>query len=362
MDMSIDIEFMAPLFELSPNAVIGAENDTVRFANPAAQALLSVRAGDAVSTCLPDYIVSDPSESFIASGMIHAKQLEVIVTRSGGFTLYTLPRPRYEHSDPMPESMLAELGSFLLTLRLALDSVIRSIGPETAPSLKTYTEVLYQCYYRMKRLHDHASMVSSLTKEQLPFNPRLLSLTEICGDVCATTDRLVADMGVSILFEAQDRLAPVTGDARLIEILLFNLLSNSLLHTPSGGAVRVSLSQQGSRCIIAVDDPGSGIPAEKISDLFSVGSETALTDSTAGAGFGLALVKGIAGIHNGIVLAESIPDHGTRIRVSLPIARPEDMLEVREPPVAYRKDGMNLALTELSVVLDKSLYTPKMFD
>ncbi|MCV5388648.1 ATP-binding protein, partial [Escherichia coli] len=81
----------------------------------------------------------------------------------------------------------------------------------------------------------------------------------------------------------------------------------------------VSLSKQGSSCVIDVRDMGIGIKAEdaeKIFSLFYSGVNNKSADS--GTGMGLAVAKGIITAHQGEI--QSMPvSEGTLIRIRLPL-------------------------------------------
>jgi len=64
----------------------------------------------------------------------------------------------------------------------------------------------------------------------------------------------------------------------MIQRILANLLDNAIKYTPSGGAVKVSLSEKdGREALVTVHDTGIGIPADDlpISSSVSTGATTA---------------------------------------------------------------------------------------
>lgn len=357
--MSLDISALASLFELSRDAVTGIENGVVRFANPAARELLGVREGDSAGQYFPEDVLRSDAERFIASCVIGGRSASVSVTRQDGLTLCVLPREE-RSADNLAGCAAAELGALLMTERMALDRMIDLCGAETGGETGKYASILYRSHYRVKRLQEHLAMASLLRKRELPCSRQLLALDEVAAGVCSTTRALAADSGAEVRFEA-DEVFPILGDRRLLEVLLFNLLSNSLLHARSGGTVRVSLTRQGRRCVLAVDDDGEGIPAERLAELLPENAAPDMADPAAGVGLGLPLVRGIAELHGGAVLLESRESVGTRIRVSFPLLPPEESMKLKEPEL-LRPDGADLALTELSVALDRSVYTRRMFD
>ena len=363
--MSLEPRSLEALFELSRDAVIGTENKnrTVVFVNPAARELLGAQVGAPASRFIPREIIDEPSERFVAAAQIGGESVDISVTRQEGLSLYILPRSSVSDTlDSLPEAAAAEMGSLLMTERLALDRLTDLSRAEADDKLSPYVSVLYRNYYRVKRLHDHIVTAVSLRKNAVSFHPRLVSPEEIFRDACDTVRSLLTGNDVSLVFEAPEEPCLISGDPRLLETLLFNLLSNSLLHTHGGHTVRVSLTVQGHRCVLAVDDAGTGIPPERLSTLLTEGWEPDLTDPGAGTGLGLIIARGIAELHGGTLLIESRRDVGTRLRVSFPLAEDNEIMHLRGPEISYRSDGMDLALTELSVVLDKSVYTHRMFD
>ena len=360
MDMSLDYSALGPLFALSRDAVTGIENGIVRFANPAAQKLLGVREGDDAGQVFPEDILRSPSERFVAAGSIGGRSLTVSVTRHSGLSLYVIPREE-PSADRLPEGAAAEMGALLMTERMAIDRLVDLSGAASGGGdAEKYASILYRTHFRAKRLQTHLAMTALLQKGALPCEQKLVALDEVAADICDTTRSLAADTGVELRFEAGEPCR-ILGDRRLLEILLFNLLSNSLLHTKPGDTIRVTLAPQGQRCILAVDDNGEGIPPDRLAELLPGGAHPDMANPAAGTGLGLPLARGIAELHGGVLLLESREDGGARLRVSFPLLSQTESFELNEPE-PMRPDGADLALTELSVVLDRSVYTPRMFD
>ena len=270
MDMSLDIKDLAALFELSRDAILGEEDGVVRLVNPAARAFLGAKEGDAAEAYFPADIVRAPMTRFVAAGKIRGHSLTISVTRQKGLSLYIVP---YHESlnDPIPEGAAAELGTLLMTERMALDRLVNLIDAEDGEAAAQCTSILYRTHYRAKRLQEHLAMASLLRRNALPYEPHLLTLEDIVADTVSTTKSLTAKTGITLLQEC-DEGCHIRGDRHLIEVLLFNLLSNSLLHTKSGGTIRVTLAKRDRYCILGVDDSGDGIPSMRLADLFPDGS------------------------------------------------------------------------------------------
>ena len=365
MDMSFDPKEISGLFEMSRDAVLGIDRDSILFLNPAAAALFQAKPGDPAENCIPNYILTVPADQFVASIRIHDRAGYATVSRSGGFVLICVVLPPAENVIPaILTGSVRELSGALMATRLAADVLIKHLDAETDEKVVSHSTILYQNYFRMKRLCDHISKADSLQRGIQHFAPRVVAIDHMCGELCASVNHFLTPSGITLEFEAEPGKYNTLADLSLLETLLLNAIANSIAHLQdvcNGARVRLRLYQRGDRIILAVDDNGSGIPTERLSTVIHSQTPTSLPDAATGAGLGLMIARGIAELHGGALILESREGVGTKLRVSLPIRLPEDPI-LHTPAVTYNKEGMSTILTELSVILDKKFYNKTMFD
>ena len=135
---------------------------------------------------------------------------------------------------------------------------------------------------------------------------------------------------IALTVETPER--PITAwiDARHIETLVGNLLSNALKFTPEGGRVRVRLDGDDEGAEVSVLDTGPGITPEHLSRVFERFFQAEKSERQPGSGIGLALARELASLHGGTLTAESIPGKGARFVLWLPrdaSAAPEEVSE-----------------------------------
>lgn len=110
-------------------------------------------------------------------------------------------------------------------------------------------------------------------------------------------------------------------DAMRVRLLLKNLLTNALCHSPPGAApVELSVAAAGDDVLIGVRDHGVGMSpedAERATEPFYRADESRCRD-TGGLGLGLYLCRRIAEAHQGRLDIDSREGHGTTVTVRLP--------------------------------------------
>jgi signal transduction histidine kinase/CheY-like chemotaxis protein len=115
--------------------------------------------------------------------------------------------------------------------------------------------------------------------------------------------------------------APITGDPDRLRQVIWNLVSNAIKFTPSGGLVQVEARRVGADVEVTVRDTGRGIAPEilpYVFDRFRQADSTS-TREHGGLGLGLALVRHLVELHGGTVTAASAGEgQGATFVVTLP--------------------------------------------
>jgi hypothetical protein len=124
-----------------------------------------------------------------------------------------------------------------------------------------------------------------------------------------------------ITVETEIDPAATTGDPRLLERLIGNLVENGIRHNVDGGWLRIGTGQTDDRVWLHVSNGGPVIASADLDLLFEPfrrgGRERT---APRGAGLGLAIVRLIVDSHHGRLQAAAPPFGGLAIRVELPAA------------------------------------------
>ncbi len=120
-----------------------------------------------------------------------------------------------------------------------------------------------------------------------------------------------------IELEFEQKLTSLRLDRILIEILLGNLIKNSIQAMPEGGRIRIKAYQDHGKPLFEVQDNGIGMPEDKIKDIVKpfYRIDKSRSRKTGGAGLGLSICSNIAKLHQAELIINSQPGIGTTVKV-----------------------------------------------
>ncbi|HYC57123.1 MAG TPA: ATP-binding protein [Candidatus Binatia bacterium] len=132
-----------------------------------------------------------------------------------------------------------------------------------------------------------------------------------------------AGIGIDTVFEWDG--SKLFGDPTRLQQVVWNLLTNAVKFTSSGGRISVKLERSDHQATLYVTDTGQGIAAEFLPHVFDRfrQANASITRQHGGLGIGLSIVKQIVEMHGGQVTVRSDgTDCGSCFQVDLPLALP----------------------------------------
>jgi len=128
--------------------------------------------------------------------------------------------------------------------------------------------------------------------------------------------------GIELRFIESEFLPQLRSDARLVRLILSNLMANAVKFTERGVVEVILRPGSDGEQVLAVRDTGPGIRAEDRDGLFEPFSQPDSTRALqqSGVGLGLALVRAMVSALGGRVWLESEVGRGSTFSVAIPIA------------------------------------------
>jgi PAS domain S-box-containing protein len=176
-------------------------------------------------------------------------------------------------------------------------------------------------------------------KVQLDVQP--INLQEvISGAVDAVRPSAEAKkLRLSVMLDA--KVGRTRGDPNRLQQVFWNLLTNAVKFTPSGGRIDVLLERVNSHVEVSVEDTGIGIRPEFLAFAFDRfrQADASTTRRHGGLGLGLSIVKHLVELHGGSVRVKSAGEgQGATFVVALPISvlrqTHEDVARAERPTFA----------------------------
>ena len=141
-------------------------------------------------------------------------------------------------------------------------------------------------------------------------------LAGLCASVIELSSALAVYKNVTIGLDCEERPLVIRLDYEKIERVLYNILSNAVLHSYDGGRVAVSIARSNGQAVISVRDFGEGISPGRLARIYD-GFKTG-PDRSGGIGIGLPLSNEFVRMHGGTLLLESVEGAGTAVTIALP--------------------------------------------
>ncbi|UQX86694.1 ATP-binding protein [Jatrophihabitans telluris] len=216
-----------------------------------------------------------------------------------------------------------ELRTPLAVIQTELD-VTLSDPKASVEDLRRMGEVLRDATNRAQRLADALLALARLQGREgqgLEVS-EAITINDLIPNAVAAAESEAATRGIVISSEGE--AVRTTGDPRLLERVIGNLVENAVRYNVPGGWVRIEVSHdvRGGfpAAIIVVSNSGVAVAPEEVEGLFDAFRRggRARTQQR-GAGLGLSIVKAIVDAHHGAIRAEAQPAGGLRVEIALPL-------------------------------------------
>jgi len=196
------------------------------------------------------------------------------------------------------------------------EMLIRKKDPTTVP--RAAFEVMDSAEQAIALINDLLDL-SRLDEDRLKPVFQDVSGELVGGQALSRVTPAATGKGVNLVLDAADNLPSCHTDARRVEQILVNLLTNAIRHSPTGSEVTLAVSRDVAHLVFTVRDQGPGVPAEDLERIFDV-YVTKAGEERQGTGLGLPLSRRLAQLMGGELFAVSHEGGGGEFVLQLPVA------------------------------------------
>jgi len=242
-----------------------------------------------------------------------------------------------------------ELRTPLTSIKGALGLVLGGAAGGVSADMRALLDIARTNTDRLVLVISEILDVMQLERGQVLIQPVAMNLHPSVDRAIYAVASQATAANISIETHVASTLPPVVGDARRIEQVLVNLLTNAIKFSGAVKRIVISACVRESMLEVSVQDFGRGMTEEFRERLFSKfeHAQGALTRESQGVGLGLAICRHLVQAHGGKIWVESKAGEGSTFTFSLPIS------ETSALPAAAVERPARLATTpRLVLVID----------
>ena len=280
----------------------------------------TVRVSDEVfwrkdGTSFPGDYVARPQidTDTLESGEI--KAIGVVVA----FTDTTERRALDRMKDQFISTVSHELRTPLTSVRGALGLLSGSTLANRPDKARQMLNIAINNSDRLIRLINDILDIERIGNGRVELHSTTCSIEELLRRAASLQQNLIPKPDIHIFINAEG--VTVWADPDRILQTLNNLISNAIKFSYPGGEIQLTARNlDENEAIIEISDQGSGVPADKLEEIFNSFHQVDASDSRAlgGTGLGLAICRSIVTQHGGRIWATSNSGKGTTFHFTLP--------------------------------------------
>ena len=211
------------------------------------------------------------------------------------------------------------LGSILANAETA-EAILKSQSPDIAelPDIIELKDIVNDILHDDRRATEVIQRMRSLLKKA-PFEQKQFDLNEVVQETIRFFSSLTAGRKFELVSVITPEALPILGDRIQLQQVILNLVVNgidAMRDTPNESRIiSIRTSRVENFAQLSVSDRGSGIPEDKLKEVF----EPFFTSKAEGMGMGLSIALTIIEAHQGAISAKN-RDHGdASFRIRLPL-------------------------------------------
>lgn len=237
-----------------------------------------------------------------------------------GLTLLFQDVTRLRRFDELKTDLVAtvahEFRTPLTSLRMAIHLCVAGAAGELTDKQAELLFAARDDCERLQALVDDILDLSRIQSGRIELHPRVVGATSLIVAAVDEHAQLARDRGIELRIDATSVDRQVSADPERMDLVLSNLLSNAIRHTPTGGTIEVRALIEADAVRFEITDSGAGIAQEHLPRLFERFYRVPGTPK-GGVGLGLFICKEIVEAHNGRIGVNSTPE-GTTFWFLLP--------------------------------------------
>ena len=223
----------------------------------------------------------------------------------------------YQARKAMTADIAHELRNPLAVQRANLEAIQDGVYPLTLDNL----EPIIQQNNLLNKLVEDLRTLTLTDTDSLSLDKTATDFAPFIQQICDHVQPQFSANQINLQFADSGNCPKIAIDKNRMNQVIYNLLQNSLHHTPSGGKVGLTLSCSTSTADLSIHDSGVGIPEEALPQIFErfYRADHSRSRDKGGTGLGLTIALRLVEAHHGTLTAANHPNGGAVFTIRLPI-------------------------------------------
>ena len=245
--------------------------------------------------------------------------------------------------------LATELRTELSDLYLAFQQIVPEETRDASPEIDRYAAYIDRTYFRLLRTVNNMSATARLCEPRL-YEIEPWNIVDVMETICDRSAEIAGYKNVDLRFDHNMKNHVILFDRVAIETALYQMLSNALKFTRSGGQIRVFLRDAGDMLYLEVSDTGRGMTNQERETVFErcLTRETEKSPYPQKLSLGLPLCYEAAYNHGGTLMGVSKRGVGSMFILSMPNRIPTYMQTARQRKVEADDNGFDPVLLALA--------------
>lgn len=208
-----------------------------------------------------------------------------------------------------------------LTLILGpIQDILQNCEDNISAKIKSSLEIAQKNSFRLLKLVNNLLDITRLDEKKYQIKLEKIEINNVISGLVDSLSHLANSKKIKLIKNISNQETHILADIDAMEKLIMNLLTNAIKFTNSAGEISITTNCQNKNITISIQDNGIGISEENLPYIFDRFKQVdnSSTRKYQGSGLGLALVKELTILQNGIIKVESAPNKGTIFNITFP--------------------------------------------
>jgi two-component system phosphate regulon sensor histidine kinase PhoR len=324
------------LEQITDGVLIADSNGIIQFANPAAGRLFQTSnpTGRSIAEVVRHHQLVEAWRRCQHTRQLQSESVEVPTRHqylhlvvipdqhSSGSLLLVQDFTRIRRLETVRRDFISNLSHELRTPLASLKALTETLQDgalEDPPAARRFIEQIQVEVDALSQMVTELLELSRIESGRLTLDRRPAAPQDLLTSAGKRMRLQAERAGLTLRVECPPDLPNVEIDLQRLEQVLVNLVHNAVKFTRAGGEILLFAEAGNGEVGFAVQDTGTGIPAEDVSRIFERFYRVDKSRTGSGTGLGLSIARHIVEAHKGRIWVESVEGQGSTFRFTIPV-------------------------------------------